>query len=177
MIEPPAARVPPALPTPRDQVVAYIGLGANLGDTQATIRAAPDALSRLAHTEVLAVSPLYRSAPIDSTGPDYTNAVAAVRTCLGPIELLTALQDIEQDHGRERPYHNAPRTLDLDLLMYGEQVITTPLLCIPHPRMHARAFVLRPLADLAPNLTIPGRGRLQPLLAVLDDQDVQRIDP
>jgi 2-amino-4-hydroxy-6-hydroxymethyldihydropteridine diphosphokinase len=118
---------------------------------------------------------LYRSAPIDSSGPDYLNAVAAVATELAPHALLQALQAIELRHGRERPYRNAPRTLDLDLLLFGEQRIDSPDLVVPHPRMHERAFVLRPLADLAPALVIPGRGAVAIWLDAVGDQAVVRL--
>jgi 2-amino-4-hydroxy-6-hydroxymethyldihydropteridine diphosphokinase len=111
----------------------------------------------------MAASSLYRTAPIDSSGDDYINAVAAVDTDLDAHALLQALCGIEQAHGRERPYRNAPRTLDLDLLLYGDQVIAdAPALIVPHPRMHERAFVLAPLAELAPELRIPGRGAPRP---------------
>ncbi len=106
----------------------------------------------------LQLSPLYGTAPVNSSGPDYVNAVARLDTTLPPLELLAALQAIEQRHGRERPYRNAPRTLDLDLLLYGDRVIDPPTLTVPHPRMHERAFVLQPLMDLAPDLVLaPGR--------------------
>ena len=141
-------------------VAAYIGLGANLGDPRAALTQAADALRAWPGIAALRLSPLYRSAPIDSSGPDYLNAVAAVQTTLAPHALLEALQAIEAAHRRERPYRNAPRTLDLDLLLYGAECIGDEALTVPHPRMHERAFVLRPLADLAPALSIPGRGPL-----------------
>ncbi len=153
-------------------VTAYIGLGANLGDAVATVQAATGAIGRLPQTAVMACSRLYRSAPIESSGPDYINAVIEVTTRLAPAELLSNLQSIEREHGRERPYRNAPRSLDLDLLLYGERVINSPQLCIPHPRMHERAFVLRPLAEIAPNLVIPGRGGLAPLLLQTAEQRI-----
>lgn len=153
-------------------VTAYIGVGANLGDAIATVQAAAGAIGRLPGTAVTACSRLYRSAPIESSGPDYINAVIEVTTRLAPEELLSNLQSIEREHGRERPYRNAPRSLDLDLLLYGERVIDSPQLCVPHPRMHQRAFVLRPLAEIAPNLTIPGRGPLTPLLLQVADQRI-----
>ncbi len=156
-------------------VTAYIGLGANLGDAVTTIQAACEAIARLTQTTETARSQLYRSAPIDSSGPDYINAVMAVRTRLGAAELLSQLQAIEREHGRERPYRNAPRSLDLDLLLYGDDVIELPQLRVPHPRMHERAFVLRPLADIAPSLSIPGRGALAPLLARVADQRVTPV--
>lgn len=131
---------------------AYIGLGANLGDARATLLQAAQELSRTAGIDALNLSRLYRSAPVDSSGPDYVNAVAAIDTRLTARELLAALQAIERQHGRQRPYRNAPRTLDLDLLLYGAERIDEPGLIVPHPRMHQRAFVLRPLAELAPGL-------------------------
>src|SRR5438128_2571535 len=126
-------------------VLACIGLGANLGDARAALNAARDALGQMPATTLVAMSPLYRSAPVDATGPDYLNAVALVRTELDAHQLLHALQAIELRHGRERSHRNAPRTLDLDLLLYGDEVIRTDDLTVPHPRMHERAFVLRPL--------------------------------
>ena len=155
--------------------LAYIGLGANLGDARATLAAAVAALAALPGCSLLATSPVYRSAPIDSSGPDYLNAVAALHTSLAPHDLLRALQAIEQQHGRQRPYRNAPRTLDLDLLLFDAQVIDSPDLVVPHPRMHERAFVLRPLADLAPALVIPGRGTVATLLQAVGDQAVARL--
>ena len=130
--------------------LVYIGLGANLGEREATLRQALAALGQYPGTRVLRVSPLYGSAPVDAGGPDYLTAVAEVSTTLTPEALLQALQAIEQSAGRERPYRNAPRTLDLDILWFGDQVIDTPTLTVPHPRMAERAFVLRPLADLVP---------------------------
>lgn len=129
---------------------AWIGLGANLGERTAALRQAVQALAALPGTCVLRTSSLYRSAPVDAGGPDYLNAVVEIATPLGPHELLAALQALEQAAGRERPYRNAPRTLDLDLLLYGDQRIATAQLTVPHPRMFERAFVLRPLAELAP---------------------------
>lgn len=137
--------------TPLQEAV-YIGLGANLGEREATLRVALDAMGQLPGTSVLRVSPLYRSVPVDAGGPDYLNAVAELTTALEPEALLRALQSIEHAAGRERPYRNAPRTLDLDILWFGGQVIATRNLTVPHPRMLERAFVLRPLADLAPAL-------------------------
>ena len=131
---------------------AWIGLGANLGDARAALAGAVQAMGRLAGTQVLRVSSLYRSAPVDATGPDYLNAVAELRTTLAPQALLQALQVLELAAGRERPYRNAPRTLDLDLLLYGTLRLDSAELTVPHPRMGERAFVLLPLAELAPPL-------------------------
>ncbi len=133
----------------------FVGLGANLGDAVAAVRAAIDALGEIDGCSVVARSSLYRSAPVDAAGSDFINAVVQLRTRLRPMALLQALQAIEERFGRERPYRNAPRTLDLDLLMYGERRVVTPLLTVPHPRMHERAFVLVPLAEIAPDLALP----------------------
>ncbi len=133
-------------------VRAYVALGANLGDAQSALRQALQALGALPHTQLLRSSSLYRSAPIESSGPDYLNAVAELQTALGPHELLAGLQGLEQAAGRERPWRNAPRTLDLDILLYGELVLNDPVLTLPHPRMLERAFVLQPLAEIAPAL-------------------------
>jgi len=156
---------------------AFVGLGANLGDARAALRSALDALARLPGSTRVVSSPIYRSAPIDSSGPDYLNAVAQLDTTLDAPALLAQLQQIERAHGRERPYHNAPRTLDLDLLLYGDAVIESPGLTVPHPRLHERAFVLRPLADLAPDLLVPGRGAVRTLLAGVTDQRIDKLDP
>ncbi|MEO8807425.1 MAG: 2-amino-4-hydroxy-6-hydroxymethyldihydropteridine diphosphokinase [Burkholderiaceae bacterium] len=154
---------------------AFIGLGANLGDAQATLQAALIALAALPHTTLRECSSLYRSAPIDSSGPDYLNAVAWLDTRLDPHALLAELQRIEQAHGRERPYRNAPRTLDLDLLLYGEQCISSATLTVPHPRLHERAFVVRPLAQIAPDVIVPGQGRAHELLARVADQQADKL--
>jgi 2-amino-4-hydroxy-6-hydroxymethyldihydropteridine diphosphokinase len=132
-------------------VTAYIGLGANLGDAQASVRQAVQAIDRLPRTTVTARSPLYRTAPVNAGGPDYVNGVVEVATRLSPTELLDALQALEDAAGRERPFPNAPRTLDLDILLYGELVLDSERLTLPHPRMKDRAFVLLPLADVAPS--------------------------
>jgi len=154
---------------------AYIGLGANLGDARATLLRAAQELSRTAGIDALNLSRLYRSAPVDSSGPDYVNAVAAIDTRLTARELLAALQAIERQHGRQRPYRNAPRTLDLDLLLYGAERIDEPGLTVPHPRMHQRAFVLRPLAELAPGLCLE-QGRLAELIERCADQALHVMD-
>lgn len=154
---------------------AYVGLGANLGDARATLSAAFGALASLPGTTVAARSALYRSAPHDAHGPDYLNAVAAIDTTLAPHALLAGLHDIERAHGRERPYRNAPRTLDLDLLLFDDLELRDPGLVLPHPRMHERAFVLVPLAELAPSLVVPGRGALAGLLAAVRAQHVERL--
>lgn len=150
-------------------ITAYIGLGANLGDALTSLQQAASELSATPGIATLRLSRLYRSAPVDANGPDYVNAVAEVQTSLPAPALLAALQEIENKHGRRRPYRNAPRTLDLDLLLYGEQAIDTAELTVPHPRMHERAFVLRPLQDLAPALRLR-QGTLPALLQACSDQ-------
>jgi 2-amino-4-hydroxy-6-hydroxymethyldihydropteridine diphosphokinase len=154
---------------------AFVGLGANLGDARAALDAAFVALATLPGTTLLASSSIYRSAPVDSTGPDYLNAVVMLETSLTPPALLTELLRIEQARGRQRPYRNAPRTLDLDLLLYGQRSIATPDLTVPHPRLHERAFVLRPLAQIAPSLKIPGRGGVAALLAGVAGQRIDKL--
>ena len=155
--------------------IAHIGLGANLGDAPATLRAALQALAVLPGCRLLAVSSLYGSAPVDAQGPDFINAVAALHTRLAPPDLLDALQAIEQRFGRQRPYPNAPRTLDLDLLLAGDTVLQTARLTLPHPRLHQRAFVLQPLLELAPGLCAPGLGPLAAHLGATASQRVQRL--
>ena len=136
----------------RAEVTAYVALGANLGDAAQALRDALAALGATSGVQVVRSSSLYRTAPIESTGPDYLNAVAEVRTTLTAPALLDALQAIEQAAGRERPYRNAPRTLDLDVLLYGDAHIDSHRLTVPHPRMWERAFVLVPLREVAPGL-------------------------
>lgn len=153
---------------------AYIALGANLGDARAVLRAARDAVATLPGSRLVACSSLYRSAPIESSGPDYLNAVLALETPLSPDDLLAALQAIEAAHGRKRPYRNAPRTLDLDLLLHGDTVQDTPTLTLPHPRLHLRAFVLEPLAEIAPALEVPGHGVVADLLPTVAGQGIER---
>ena len=128
----------------------WIGLGANLGERADTLRAALHAINAIQDTCVQRVSSLYRSAPVDAGGGDYLNAVAELRTTLAPQALLEALQTIELAAGRERPYRNAPRTLDLDIIFWGDEKIDTTTLTVPHPRLYERAFVLLPLAELVP---------------------------
>ena len=156
-------------------MIAWVGIGANLGDARANVLDALDRLARLPGARLLQASSLYRTAPIDSSGDDYVNAVASLDTGLDAHALLRALFDIEQAHGRERPYRNAPRTLDLDLLLYGDAVIADAPVLVPHPRLHERAFVLAPLAELAPDLVIPGRGSVASLLPGVADQSIERL--
>ena len=154
--------------------LAYIGLGANLGDARQTITTAIDTLRQSSGILTLKQAPLYCSDPVDAQGPVFINTVVVVDTTLDPLPLLDLLQAIEQAHGRERPYRNAPRTLDLDLLVYGTHTIDTPRLTVPHPRMHQRAFVLRPLQDLAPALQLK-QGSFTTLLAACRDQQLDRL--
>jgi 2-amino-4-hydroxy-6-hydroxymethyldihydropteridine diphosphokinase len=134
----------------REPVSAFVGIGANLGDAQRTVRDAVAALGRMPQTRLVRASSLYRSAPVDAGGPDFINAVAQIDTRLSAPELLAALQALESAAGRERPYRNAPRTLDLDLLLFGAARIESATLTVPHPRLRERAFVLLPLQELAP---------------------------
>ena len=156
-------------------VNAYIGLGANLGDAAASVRAAIHLLGELPNTTIGGCSSLYRSAPIDATGDDFVNAAVQLETMLDAHTLLRELQRIELDFGRARPFRNAPRTLDLDLLVFGDSVIQDKVLEVPHPRMGNRAFVLLPLYELNPQLAIPGLGQIEPLLAHVRDQSIEKL--
>lgn len=154
---------------------AFIGLGANLGDARATLRIAAWELEDLPGTKLRGVSSHYRTAPVDAVGPDFVNAVAWLETELDAVALLAELQRIELRHGRERPYRNAPRTLDLDLLLHGDASIATPTLTVPHPRLPQRAFALVPLAELAPDAVIPGQGTARELLRQCEGQAIERL--
>jgi len=160
---------------PEPLVTAYVALGANLGDAQAAVRQAMDALDRLPQSRVARRSSLYRTAPVarDSAGradgPDYINAVVALATRLPALDLLEQLQGLEQAAGRERAYPDAPRTLDLDILLYGDVQIDSPRLSVPHPRMAQRAFVLVPLAEIAPGLVSAAQ------LHAVADQAIERL--
>ena len=150
-------------------VIAYIALGSNLREPQQQLLAGFAALAQLPGSELIARSSLYRSAAVGySDQPDFVNAVAALRTSLDARVLLEALLAIERAQGRVREFPNAPRTLDLDIALYGEQVIEAPGLSVPHPRMHQRAFVVVPLAEIAPLAVVPGRGRVRDLLRAVD---------
>jgi len=155
---------------------AFIGLGANLGDRARQIESAGAGIAALPVTTLVARSALYASAPLDAPGGEYLNAVAHVRSALAPLDLLRALQAIEARHGRERPFAGAPRTLDLDLLLYGDLVLASDELTLPHPRLHERAFVLVPLAEIAPERIVPGRGRVVDLCAAVAWQRVAKLD-
>lgn len=153
----------------RPVVTAYVALGANLGDSRATIARAMDDISRSAGVTLVQRSSLYRSAPIDSSGPDYLNAVVEILTSLSAPALLAVLQEIETLAGRERPYRNAPRTLDLDILIFAGASIQSAELTIPHPRMFERAFVLLPLSEIAPDQVTSSQ------LAAVRQQSVKRM--
>lgn len=137
-------------PTSPPEVLACVALGGNLGDAKATVQNAMTALQQLPQTQVLKCSPLYRTAPHEAQGPDFINAAVLVRTLLPPLDLLHALQALENQQGRQRPFKNAPRTLDLDLIFYDDLQMSSQELTLPHPRWHERAFVLYPLADVWP---------------------------
>jgi len=155
---------------------AFVGLGANLGDPEGQVRRALLALAGLPGTRLVSASSLYRSAPVGvGAQPDFINAVAEIQTALGARALLEALLAAERRFGRRREFPGAPRTLDLDLLLYGDRVIAEPGLVVPHPRMHERAFVLAPLAEIAPDTAIPGKGRAKELLVACADQRVEKI--
>lgn len=134
----------------RAWVCAYVGLGGNLGDAAGFVRQAMDDIGQIEGVRLVRRSHLYGSEPIDASGPNYVNAVVALQTQLTAPDLLRQLQALELQAGRERPYRNAPRTLDLDLLLFGEARIESDFLYVPHPRLLERAFVLQPLAELAP---------------------------
>ena len=155
---------------------AYVALGANLGAPAATVLAAFGALANLPESRVVHGSSLYRTAPVGITEqPEFINAVAQLETSLAPESLLDALFDIEQRFGRIRADKNGPRTLDLDLLLYNDQFIDLPRLTLPHPRLHLRAFVLYPLAEIAPTLVIPGRGTVAAWLPAVANQGIVKL--
>lgn len=144
--------------------IAYIALGANLDQPSAQVQRAILLLNTLPNTSVIKTSSFYRSAPCGYVNqPDFINAVAALSTSLTADDLLASLLQLEQQFGRIRTFKNAPRTLDLDILLYDDLVITTPYLTVPHPRMTERAFVMIPLQEIAPDLVIPGKGEITPL--------------
>lgn len=156
---------------------AFVALGANLGDPAATVAAAFEALASIPDSRLEASSSLYRTAPVGLRNqPDFINAVARLRTSLPAPELLDALFAIEARFGRRRSVPNAPRTLDLDLLLYGDTVLATQRLVLPHPRLHERAFVLAPLLEIAPDIAIPGHGKAAGLLAACAGQRVTRME-
>lgn len=156
-------------------VKAYIGLGANLGDPAKTVQQAMRDLDLLPQSRLHAQSSLFRTAPIDAGGDDYINAVACVETALSASELLRHLQAMEQASGRQRSYPNAPRTLDLDMLLYGENRIESEDLQVPHPRMTQRAFVLIPLLQIDPFIAIPGLGPAHQFVPAVAGQTIHKL--
>ena len=150
--------------------MACLALGANLGDAVATVQQALRDVAALPETQLFKASSLYRSAPYEAQGPDFINAVALVHTQLSPLDLLHALQALEFQSGRDRPYKNAPRTLDLDVIFYGDVALAMPELTLPHPRWHERAFVLKPLAEVWPERVSAAQ------LAAVQGQAIQCID-
>ena len=155
---------------------AFIGLGSNLEDPVVQVRAGFAALAGLPQTTLVACSSLYRSEPVGyRQQPDFINAVALLETQLSPRALLDALLAIERTRGRVRDFPNAPRTLDLDVLIYDDLVCQEPGLIIPHPRLHERAFALMPLAEIAPDFVVPGRGRVADLLQAVDVRGVTKL--
>ncbi len=159
---------------------AYIGLGANQGEVIESLKAALDSLRSLEQSELIAVSPFYKSAPVEATGADYLNAVAQLDTSLEPYALLLHLLDIELMLGRKRrglgQKKNAPRNVDLDLLLLGDMIIQSTPLTLPHPRLHQRAFVLKPLLDLAPDIRVPGQGSASTFLETVSDQRIELLE-
>lgn len=154
----------------------FIGLGGNLADPVRTLHEATAALDEIAGTRLLRASSLWRTAPLShAQQPDFINAVAEVESTLTPRDLLEALLALEQRFGRERSFANAPRTLDLDLLLHGHAIVGEPGLALPHPRMHERAFVLAPLLELAPDCVIPERGRAADCLARISGQSIEKL--
>lgn len=160
---------------------AFVALGSNLQDPVKQVEKAFAALSRLPHTELIKRSALYRTAPVDcpskdgATIPDFINAAAEIKTALSAQDLLIALHAIEDDAGRERPYVNAPRVLDCDLLLYDDLEIETDSLRVPHPRMHSRGFVLLPLFEIAPQLSMPIHGKIAALITPELSKDIKKI--
>jgi len=160
----------------KDSAAAFVALGANLGDPARTVSAALQALSEIPATSLVLASSLYRTAPVGlKNQPDFINAVALLHTALSPQQLLLELFQIEGRFGRLRSVSNAPRTLDLDLLLHGDSVLTEARLTLPHPRMHQRAFVLVPLLEVVADCQIPGRGWASELLQNCRDQRIARI--
>ncbi|OAT80710.1 2-amino-4-hydroxy-6-hydroxymethyldihydropteridine diphosphokinase [Desulfotomaculum copahuensis] len=157
-------------------VKAYIGIGSNLGDKAANIKKGLDLLAGTPGVRLLRVAPYYRTAPVGYTDQDwFVNTAAEVATALPPEDLLAACLEVENRLGRVRTIRWGPRVIDLDLLLYGDRVINWPQLTVPHPRLHERAFVLVPLADLVPELTVPGRGRVDRLLAGLAPEQRETV--
>lgn len=159
-----------------DRVIVYIGLGSNLDNPNKQLDSAVVAINQLPTSELICESPRYQTAPIGPPGQDdYVNSVVKLRTKLSPHQLLCELQAIELAQDRKREVHWGPRTLDLDILMYDDAVISTDDLVIPHPYMHERRFVLQPLADIAPDLEVPCKGNIKKLLKACENQDVKPL--
>jgi 2-amino-4-hydroxy-6-hydroxymethyldihydropteridine diphosphokinase len=155
---------------------AYVALGSNLGDPVANVRAGVEALAMMPDTRLAAISSLYLNPPVGYVDqPDFVNAVARIETALAPRALLDELLEIERRFGRVRDFPNAPRTLDLDIVLYGSDATVEPGLVIPHPRMHERAFVVVPLAEIAPDLVVPGRGPVSALVRQLDGGSLEKL--
>ena len=155
--------------------LAFIGIGANLGDARQAIKDAIVCLAQQVGVTVLARSSLYQTAPVDATGDDYYNVVVKVQTTFHAPQLLRICHHIEDQFGRERPFRNAPRTLDLDLLLFGDERHDTEFLTLPHPRMAQRAFVLVPLLELDPAVVIPGIGPAADCLPRVRDQRIDKV--
>jgi len=157
--------------------LAYIGIGSNLDEPKSHVCLAFEDLARIPGTTVVKRSSLYRSAPVGyADQPDFVNAVAGIETSLPASRLLAELKEIEARHGRHRSFKNAPRPLDLDILLYGDLTMSLAHLTLPHPRMHERAFVLRPLMEISSEIIIPGVGSVKDLLEITKDQKAERID-
>jgi 2-amino-4-hydroxy-6-hydroxymethyldihydropteridine diphosphokinase len=157
------------------EVAAFIGIGANLGDAHANVERAIQRLEKMDGARLTGRSSLFRTAPVDAGGDDYINAVVRLETHVPPDELLQRLQALEQEFGRERPYPNAPRTLDLDILLYGEQQLASDSLTVPHPRLTERAFALIPLLQLDPFIAIPGKGPAHRFVPGIAGQVIQKL--
>ncbi|HRD93111.1 MAG TPA: 2-amino-4-hydroxy-6-hydroxymethyldihydropteridine diphosphokinase [Accumulibacter sp.] len=171
-----AAEASPACQPQSRPHLAFVALGANLADPLAQVRAAGAALASTPASRLRRVSSLYRTAPVGIRGQgDFINAVAVLETALAPQQLLDALFAIERRFGRRREYHHAPRTLDLDLLLYDDLIVDSPRLSVPHPRMHLRAFVLAPLLEIAPQVRIPGRGQAAAWLPAVSLQRIEKL--
>lgn len=157
------------------RTACYIGIGANLGDARGNVQRAIIRLGELPDTRLNSQSSLFRTTPLDAGGDDYINAVACIETGLAAPELLHALQALELEFGRERPFRNAPRTLDLDILLFGQQTIKSETLTIPHPRLTQRAFALIPLLQIDPLIVIPGQGPAHSFVPGVAGQSIQKI--
>ena len=155
--------------------LAFIGLGGNIGDTKQLIKDAIVCLAQHPELRILTRSCMYQSAPVDAEGDDFINAVISLETNLSPEELLSICQQVEQSFGRERPYLNAPRTLDLDVLAYDQLAIHNEALTIPHPRMIERSFVLYPLLEIAPDIDLPGFGKLTKYIPNVKHQRIEKV--